>query len=92
MPPHSFLTTLIHDLIGTWLAPTHLCFFPNEINKNSMLKEVETWGMFMRKLGLPDKRDITMYSRPFLRYCQCLNHSNLMLSKSTRACFGKVHK
>ena len=43
----------------------------------------------MRKLGLPDKRDITMYSRPFLRYCHCLNHSNLMLSKCTRVCFEK---
>ena len=27
-----------------------------------MLKEVQTWGMFLRKPGLPDKRDITMYS------------------------------
>jgi hypothetical protein len=56
------LTTLIHDLIGTWLGPTHLCFFPNEINKNGMLKEVQTGGIFLRKLGLPDKRDIPMYS------------------------------
>ena len=81
MPPRPpLLTTLIHDLIGTWLGPTHLCFFPNEIiNKNSMLKEVQTWGMFLQKLGLPDKRDIPMYSRSFLRYYHCLNHSNLML-------------
>jgi hypothetical protein len=33
-------------------------FFPIEINKNSMIKEVQTWGMFLQKLGLPDKRDI----------------------------------
>ena len=32
-----------------------------------MLKEVQTWGMFLQKLGLPDKRDIPMYSRPFLK-------------------------
>ena len=25
-----------------------------------MLKEVQTWGMFLQKLGLPDKRDIPM--------------------------------
>ena len=91
-PPTPLLTTLIRDLTGTWLGPTHLCFFPNKINKNSMLKEVQTWGMFLRKLGLPEKRDIIMYNRPFLRYCQCLNHSNLMLSKCTRVCFGKVHQ
>jgi hypothetical protein len=66
LPP--VLTTLIHDLIGTWLGPTNLCFLPNEINKKSMLKEVQTWVMFLQKLGLPDKRDIPMYSRPFLRY------------------------
>jgi hypothetical protein len=66
-PPPPLLTTLIPDLIGTWLGPTHLCFFPNEINKNSMLKEVQTWGMFLRKLSVPDKRDITMYSRPFFK-------------------------
>jgi hypothetical protein len=38
-----------------------------------MLKEVQTWGIFLQKLGLPDKKDITMYSRPLLRYCHCLN-------------------
>jgi hypothetical protein len=60
--PPPLMTTLIHDLIGTWIGPTHLCFLPNEINKNSMLKEVQTGGIFLRKLGLPDKRDIPMYS------------------------------
>jgi hypothetical protein len=73
MPRPPLLTTLICDLISTWLGPTHLCFFPKEINKNSMLKEVETWGMFLQKLGLPDKRDITMYSRPFLRHCHAIS-------------------
>ena len=51
-----------------------------------MLKEVQTWEIFLQKLGLPDKGDITMYSRPFLRYCHCLN---LILSKCTRVCFEK---
>jgi hypothetical protein len=48
-------------------------------NYRTLLKDVQTWGMFLQKLGLPDKREIPMYSRHFLRYNHCLNHSNLML-------------
>ena len=77
------------DISSNWYLamPQPPMFFPNEINKNTMLKEVQTWEIFLRKLGLPDKRDITMCSRHFLRYCHCLNYSNLMLGKCTRVCF-----
>jgi hypothetical protein len=92
--PPPLLTTLIHDLIGTWLGPTHLCVFPNEINKNSMLKEVQTWGMFLRKLGLPDKRaEISLciaglfegtIITVWITQTWCW-----LLSKCTRVCFEK---
>jgi hypothetical protein len=38
MPRPPLLTTLICDLISTWLGPTHLCFFPKEINKEQYAK------------------------------------------------------
>jgi hypothetical protein len=91
-PPPTLLTTLIHDLIGTWLGPTHLCFPPNEIiNKNSMLKEVQTWGMFLRKLCLPDKSDIPMYSRSMgtMITVWITQTWSWLLSKCTRVCFEK---
>jgi hypothetical protein len=40
-----------NDLIGTWLDPTNLCFFPNEINKNSMLKKGSNMGDISAKAG-----------------------------------------
>ena len=41
---------IIHDLIGSCpCPPTYV--FSNEINKSSMLKEVQTWEIFLQNMG-----------------------------------------